>query len=113
MTDDIVARLRKQVAYASATDRKYERPMNWDEADALLSEIERLRALAREYFSLAMHVGGCGDGNCVVLRPRGMRTNGGCRCTSKMDQGRQRQVTRLLMKAQELASAALKGNTDA
>jgi len=25
-------------------------------------------------------VGGCGDGNCVVLRPKGMHTNGGCRC---------------------------------
>ena len=23
---------------------------------------------------------GCGDGGCVVERPKGMHTNGGCRC---------------------------------
>jgi hypothetical protein len=23
---------------------------------------------------------GCGDGNCVIKKPRGMHTNGGCRC---------------------------------
>jgi hypothetical protein len=44
MTDDIVARVRKQMAFASRSDRKYERPMNWNDADALLDEIERLRA---------------------------------------------------------------------
>lgn len=109
MTDDIVNRLRESEKEWQETDCPELAQDCKDAAD----EIERLRALARDYFSLAMHVGGCGDGNCVVLRPRGMRTNGGCRCTSKMDQGRQRQVTRLLMKAQELANAALKGNTDA
>lgn len=25
-------------------------------------------------------IGGCGDGNCLVVRPKGMHTNGGCRC---------------------------------
>ncbi|MFQ0815760.1 hypothetical protein AVM02_07560 [Brucella anthropi] len=25
-------------------------------------------------------IGGCGDGNCVVVRPKGQHTNGGCRC---------------------------------
>lgn len=25
-------------------------------------------------------IGGCTDGNCVVWKPTGMHTNGGCRC---------------------------------
>jgi len=26
-------------------------------------------------------IGGCGDGNCIVLKPKGQHTNGGCRCS--------------------------------
>ena len=25
-------------------------------------------------------IGGCGDGGCLVMPPKGMHTNGGCRC---------------------------------
>jgi hypothetical protein len=25
-------------------------------------------------------IGGCGDGGCIVYRPVGQHTNGGCRC---------------------------------
>lgn len=25
-------------------------------------------------------IGGCSDGNCRVIKPVGMHTNGGCRC---------------------------------
>jgi hypothetical protein len=25
-------------------------------------------------------IGGCGDGGCIVIRPVGMHTNGGCKC---------------------------------
>lgn len=25
-------------------------------------------------------IGGCGDGYCVIVRPKGQHTNGGCRC---------------------------------
>lgn len=32
-----------------------------------------------EYLS---NVGGCGDGNCIIHRPKGMHTNGGCRCST-------------------------------
>jgi hypothetical protein len=45
---DIVERLRASMAGATLSDRKYERPMTWDEADFLLSEIERLREALRE-----------------------------------------------------------------
>lgn len=26
-------------------------------------------------------IGGCGDGNCCISKPKGQHTNGGCRCT--------------------------------
>lgn len=26
---------------------------------------------------------GCGDGSCIVARPKGMHTNGGCRCDER------------------------------
>lgn len=35
--------------------------------------------------------GGCSDGNCVIKKPVGMHTNGGCRCLYNLDfMGRQR-----------------------
>lgn len=78
------------------------------------AEIARLRALnaelveaARKYVAAAEYVGGCGDGNCVVLRPTGMHTNGGCRCTYNMDRARERGVRGLLMIAQSFARAAI------
>lgn len=37
--------------------------------DALAVRDEALQAL-----------GGCHDGDCVIWRPHGMHTNGGCRC---------------------------------
>lgn len=41
---DIVEKLRASMAGATLSDRRYERPMTWDEADFLLSEIERMRS---------------------------------------------------------------------
>lgn len=46
---------------------------------AVMDMVEK--ALA-EYRALATAVGGCGDGNCVVVRPKGQHTNGGCRCST-------------------------------
>ena len=71
-----------------------------------------LRNHAAEYLDLAEQIGGCGDGGCVVFRRTGMHTNGGCRCTHRMDDARQRGVTRLLSKAQTLARKALEGKDD-
>jgi hypothetical protein len=28
-------------------------------------------------------MGSCGDGNCIVMKPKGQHTNGGCRCCSQ------------------------------
>ena len=73
---------------------------------------EKLAQEAAEYLDLAEQIGGCGDGGCVVFRRTGMHTNGGCRCTHRMDDARQRGVTRLLSKAQTLARKALEGKDD-
>lgn len=68
---------------------------------------ERSRVLAAEYLELAEMAGGCCDGYCVVVRPKGMHTNGGCKCTHDMDRTRERAVARLLLKAQTLSRAVL------
>ena len=46
---------------------------------------------------------GCGDGNCVIKKPVGMHTNGGCRCLYNLDfTGRQR-VGVMLQVSQKMA----------
>lgn len=37
MNNDLVARIKDRLASASKGDRMYERPMSWEEADALLA----------------------------------------------------------------------------
>jgi hypothetical protein len=73
----------------------------------LAARVRELEGLAENYLSAAAQVGGCADGNCVVLRPKGMHTNGGCRCTHDMDRARERGVARLLGMAQHIAHAAI------
>lgn len=34
----------------------------------------------KTYETMRDHVGGCSDGGCLVKKPTGMHTNGGCRC---------------------------------
>lgn len=41
-------------------------------------------------------IGGCLDGGCVIVKPKGMHTNGGCRCP------------RDYMKMQRMSYAAIK-----
>lgn len=48
-------------------------------ADHSLIMIEILAAL-ENYDSALTLLGGCTDGNCVIKKPIGMHTNGGCRC---------------------------------
>lgn len=65
---DIVERLRTQIANASLGDRKYERPMTWDEADFVLSEIERLRAQVAALQEALIGVINIADRNCPEFR---------------------------------------------
>lgn len=34
----------------------------------------------KNYDDAMIALGTCGDGNCVILRPKGQHTNGGCHC---------------------------------
>lgn len=66
--------------------------------------MDDLKKLAEDYLAAARHVGGCGDSGCVVIRPTGQHTNGGCRCMlNNTDPVRARGVSKLLMMAQHLA----------
>lgn len=58
--------------------RKLESDVKWliDEAVRQGSPIEALRAVVRRAGDLL----GCGDNSCLFIKPRGMATNGGCRC---------------------------------
>jgi hypothetical protein len=67
------------------------------------TDMSDAKTLAAEYLERAKLIGGCGDGNCVVLRPVGMHTNGGCRCVKHMDTQQLMGVRSLLMKAQQMA----------
>lgn len=61
------------------------------------------KTLAAEYLERAKLIGGCGDSNCVIVRPVGMHTNGGCRCVRDMDAQQLMGVRSLLMKSQQMA----------
>lgn len=53
-------------------------------------------------------IGGCSDGYCVVERPKGMHTNGGCRCgTNRMTA--ERALRAYLAFAQEVRAHLLSG----
>ncbi|MBS1725011.1 MAG: hypothetical protein JSS66_18890 [Armatimonadetes bacterium] len=39
-----------------------------------------LTAALKELDDYLAHIGGCGDGNCIIVKPAGMHTNGGCHC---------------------------------
>ena len=43
---------------------------------------EMLEAALSRLDEVLAAIGGCTDGYCVVVRPKGMHTNGGCRCWS-------------------------------
>lgn len=55
------------------------------------------QALA-DYIALRDHFGGCSDGGCLVKRPGGMHTNGGCKCPTD-----RRKAQGMMMAGQRLA----------
>lgn len=48
---------------------------------------------------------GCSDGCCVIKRPKGMHTNGGCRCLRDLRPPMRSAVRKRLTKLKELAGA--------
>jgi len=67
-----------------------------------MTDGELKEALAA-YDGVVTYVGGCSDGNCVVKRPTGMHTNGGCHCY--MNKLKMQHVARA---GQELSNAVRK-----
>ena len=51
-----------------------------DRIEALTAENERLRDRLAALAQQAEALGGCGDANCVIHRPKGQHTNGGFHC---------------------------------
>lgn len=70
------------------------------------------KTLAAEYIEIAAQIGGCGDGNCVILQPTGMHTNGGCRCPRDLDAGQMMRLRALLRKGQHLAKTVAQESDD-
>ncbi len=48
---------------------------------------------------------GCGDHSCLLKRPKGMATNGGCRCFDSLPADERRAMRRVLRFARDGASA--------
>jgi len=44
------------------------------------SKEEQISELFNWLEERAAALGGCSDGNCVIHKPKGMHTNGGCKC---------------------------------
>ncbi|GLZ73783.1 hypothetical protein [Burkholderia cenocepacia] len=61
---------------------------------------EGLTAALTRYDALMASVEGCTDGGCVIRAPKGMHTNGGCRCTRA-----EHKMRRAMYASQELRRA--------
>ena len=85
--------------------------MNIEQAQARIKELEdTLEALSKNG---PYPEQGCSDGNCIVQRPTGMHTNGGCQHLklygeSEHDKVLLKQVTRALQWIRQTAGEALK-----
>jgi hypothetical protein len=42
----------------------------------------KIKAAIAAYDAVMDDIGSCGDGGCIIKRPIGQHTNGGCRCYS-------------------------------
>ena len=59
--------------------------------------------LVKRYRALQDHIGGCHDGYCVIKKPSGMHTNGGCNCLMDLKLHKASRVGQLLRCAQQMA----------
>jgi hypothetical protein len=59
--------------------------------------------LVKQYRDLQGAVGGCHDGYCVIKKPTGAHTNGGCDCLQDMRLHERSRVGHMLRCAQDMA----------
>lgn len=69
-------------------------------ANRTRSILEGVTAALARYDALMESVEGCTDGGCVIRAPKGMHTNGGCRCTRA-----EHKMRRAMYASQELRRA--------
>lgn len=43
--------------------------------------MKTIEKILKEYEENLQKIGGCTDGNCIIYPPKGMHTNGGCKCS--------------------------------
>lgn len=67
-----------------------------------MTSTDKLIARYREVQEI---LGGCHDGYCVIKKPKGMHTNGGCQCLQDLDFMGRQYVGHLLRIAQEMTDA--------
>lgn len=70
------------------------------ELRALREDAAKVRKAAIFHDQLMESVHGCTDGGCLIRRPQGMHTNGGCRCARDS-----MKTQRVLYAARELRAA--------
>jgi len=95
----------------AAADRIEQLTAKLAEADAVLElqnrDIARLREALDMLDQQSEALGGCSDGSCVIHRPKGMHTNGGCRCWD--DRDKMRRWTQYVGYFRHKARVALEG----
>lgn len=47
----------------------------------MTKQLEALRVALEEDADFRFKIGGCSDGGCIIYKPKGMHTNGGCKCS--------------------------------
>lgn len=115
--DDLASAVNDRYAGYPATDRRYVRDLAVvTQASAALQRLESRPAPEQsretrdaavqkrldEYVRLRDGTGGCTDGGCVIKRPTGMHTNGGCKCSHD-----KYKAMRMMYAGQQLADALL------
>ena len=83
------------------------------DAGSNAAELAKFKALAEtlagaleQYDQGCAAIGGCSDGYCVIQRPKGMHTNGGCRCSD--DRNRMRRFASRAAYFREKVAEALR-----
>lgn len=74
-----------------------------------VNSYEEMRAALEAYDAGMHHIGSCGDGGCLIERPKGQHTNGGCQCSHNKSRA-QRAMQRGRMLA-DAVRAALDGKS--
>lgn len=54
----------------------------WMEPPSSAAALNAIAKALTEYRTGMAFIGTCGDGNCLIVKPEGQHTNGGCRCYS-------------------------------